>query len=631
MMNRVWRIVALALPMVAAAATAQARPGLVDRTFGVTGRITTRVAEYAVGSAAAVQPDQKIVVAGYAESRDESEHLILLRYATDGSLDATFGKGGIVTTTFGDQDRGTAVALRPDGKIIVVGHSDLQLLVTRFTAAGKPDPTFGTNGVTIVPTQARGAAVALLPDGRILAGGSASPQAIVARFEENGTLDPTFGTAGIATALVGTRTDVRAIAVQPDGKLVAGGEALVGGIQQLALMRFTDVGALDPTFGTDGVVTSPVAMAAEDLERLESGAFVAVGTAPSGPMAPDTRIVLTRYDEDGALDTTFGVDGVGFAALPGDLPLQGNSLAVQADGGLFAAGRGRGTMAAARFHADGTLDVGFGAAGMVTLAVLGDNDIAYAAAAQADGKLVAVGQSTHHDYPIPYTLSSVMAVRFEGGDRPACGADTDGDGTCDALDVCVAVSEPAQVDGDGDGLGDACDPCTSESAIRPRQAKLKLGRLLPPATDDQLTFKGNFALVNDDPPFDPVAVGMRFLLTDVDGAAVVDVLIPGGAGWKVSGSGTSWTWRATGPAGSLAGLTKIQLKKVSGIRAYKVALQGRGGSYAVAASALPLTATVVLTPPMSTDEQCLEALFALSPAVKPTCVMKGGGSTVTCG
>lgn len=120
-----------------------AAAGGLDPTFGNGGKVTTYVSNSnSFANAVAVQPDGKIVVAGIP---------LLVRYNSDGTLDTTFGKNGIVTNS--GVDRGMDLVIQPDGKIVVVGFSGGGLFtcfhVARFNSNGSPDTTFGTNGIAI--------------------------------------------------------------------------------------------------------------------------------------------------------------------------------------------------------------------------------------------------------------------------------------------------------------------------------------------------------------------------------------------------------------------------------------------------------------------------------------------------
>ena len=168
--------------------------------------------------------------------------------------------------------------------------------------------------------------------------------------------------------------------------------------------------------------------------------------------------------------------------------------------------------------------------------------------------------------------------------------DTDGDGVCDALDNCDGVANPSQADADGDGLGDACDPCTNIVPTGQDKVKLTLTKLLAPAGDDKLSFKGFFTSVPLTPTIDPVTNGMRFLIVDSTGAIPVDITIPGGAyntttkvGWKVNGSGTSWLYKNSGnPTPLINGIQKMQLKKLSSpVGKFKFGVKGKNGNYPI--------------------------------------------------
>ena len=159
------------------------------------------------------------------------------------------------------------------------------------------------------------------------------------------------------------------------------------------------------------------------------------------------------------------------------------------------------------------------------------------------------------------------------GSSAACPADTgqpdtDSDTVCDAIDNCDTIANTDQANGDSDSFGDACDPCTNIVPTVPSKTKLILSKILPPATDDKLNFKGFFTAVPNSPTVDPVTNGLRVLVSDSLGNTPIDVTIPGGAynpvtkiGWKVNGSGTAWKYKnSTSPVN---GIYKAQLKAYS--------------------------------------------------------------------
>jgi uncharacterized delta-60 repeat protein len=290
----------------------------------------------------------------------------LVRYTAQGALDPSFGSGGKVTTAFGgDLEQVSALAIQPsDGKIVAAGFSDangsFDFALARYNANGSLDQSFGTGGRVLTDFSQQGGddeafAIAVQPDGKILAagrsdstGGNTSSFA-VARYMSNGQLDPSFGTGGIAiTSFTDSDAEINGIAIQPDGKIVVAGSSA----SAFALARYLPNGALDTTFGTGGTVTTPI------------------GNASS-------------------------VQAVG--------------VAVQSDGKIVAGGAADAAFAAARYNADGSPDPTFGSGGSATTSFGGTFDTAEAMALQSDGKIVLVGFSDVNG------SEDFALVRFAGG------------------------------------------------------------------------------------------------------------------------------------------------------------------------------------------------------------------------
>jgi uncharacterized delta-60 repeat protein len=308
--------------------------GNLDTTFGTGGKVTTDFFGFEDGALAVVlQPDGKIVAAGFAakQSADQgSNDFALARYNPDGSLDTTFGNGGKVTTDFfGSDDSAQAMALQPNGQIVLAGFAEtaartnIEFAVGRYNADGSLDTAFGSGGkVTTAFSEFSdfALAVALQPDGKIVAAGNTQPQAsdgasvvfAVARYNTNGTLDATFGTGGkVTTAFFGFGDKASAVAVQPDGMIVAAGFSETSTGFDLAVARYNTNGSLDATFGDGGKVTTAF--------------FGTGGQANAIALQPDAKIVaagyavpqngigsvfaLARYNTNGSLDTTFGTGG----------------------------------------------------------------------------------------------------------------------------------------------------------------------------------------------------------------------------------------------------------------------------------------------------------------------------------
>jgi hypothetical protein len=208
--------------------------------------------------------------------------------------------------------------------------------------------------------------------------------------------------------------------------------------------------------------------------------------------------------------------------------------------------------------------------------------------------------------------------------------DGDGDGVCDAHDVCPLVADPGQEDDDGDGRGNACDPCTNVVPTTTAKAVLKISKLLTPPGDDRLKLKATIAGVPTLPQLDPLVQGLRVILSDAQGDSLIDVRLPGGvystgvkAGWK--GGGTGWNYANGGQVlPLLQGITKVSLRgRTSEPGVYSVSITGKNGSYAVPTGGLPVLVTIVMDPPLATTGQCAEIAFGAT-----ACRLATNGSLV---
>jgi uncharacterized delta-60 repeat protein len=362
-------------------------PSELDPSFGDGGRVTSTVASSA--AAVTVQPDGRIVVAAGT---------LVLRYDAAGALDPSFGAGGVASLPAGVG--AGSLALQSDGKIVAAGTADERFGVLRLASDGTLDATFGVGGVVATelvdpdPEFAGAHAVALLPDGRIVVGGSSGTMLVVARYDATGALDPSFGTAGIATLT--DQRDTSALAVQADGKIVA---AATSGF---VVARFDADGTLDDGFGEGGLVTLSLGPLGggivNDLTLDGAGRIVAAGsvTVSLFPVGGSSNFHIVRLTPDGALDTTFGEDGVVFAGL-GRFSGAGEVL-VQPDGKIVAVGTGCngspfvGTtcvFATIRVMPDGASDPSFGT--VTTTFPDAEDAQALVGALQPDGRIIAGG------------------------------------------------------------------------------------------------------------------------------------------------------------------------------------------------------------------------------------------------
>lgn len=336
--------------------------GSLDASFGTRGRVTTDFPGLAAeASAVTVQPDGKILVAGGAFPLFAFlGNFEIARYNPDGSLDASFGSGGIVTTHFPQGSYASALALQADGKIIAAGtdyvdfsseaSSNTDFALARYNPDGSPDIGFGNGGQVLTDFERLNDdvfAVLVQPDGRIIAAGSARDPSTdydfaAARYSSDGRLDASFGNGGkVSTDFGNDGFDrARAAALQPDGRIVAAGFAttLNGGHQNFAVVRYNSDGALDPGFGGTGlkqVSFGSCCQSANSVLLQPDGKIILVGYPDSE--SSDSDFTLARLDSDGSLDATFGRGGRVRTSF-GNLNGGANGAVLQPDGRIVAVG-----------------------------------------------------------------------------------------------------------------------------------------------------------------------------------------------------------------------------------------------------------------------------------------------------
>jgi uncharacterized delta-60 repeat protein len=311
--------------------------GFLDTAFSGDGRL---VRSAATAGAVVVQSDGKIVTAGAIDTGGGGSDFLITRYNADGSPDVSFGEGGTVRADFGGRsDIARAVTLQEDGKIVVAGSSGREFAVARFHANGSPDLAFDGDGVATTAFGVSAAAldVVVQADGGIVAAGSASPlpgegSFALARYNPDGSLDTSFDGDGRVTTGFGL-TAAYAVALAPDGKIVAGGTADTH-LGDSALVRYNANGSLDASFGPwpevdddlppPGVVRS--AFEGYDVyDEIRDVAVDADGTIVAAGHVDGLGLHLARFAPDGLSYETF--EAPDFPAGPGGGPVGAKSAA----------------------------------------------------------------------------------------------------------------------------------------------------------------------------------------------------------------------------------------------------------------------------------------------------------------
>lgn len=212
-------------------------------------------------------------------------------------------------------------------------------------------------------------------------------------FGTHGKLDTSFGSDGIVTTPMGSFNEagIQSVAVQADGKIVVAGYCKgIGGNIDIALARYNPDGTLDASFDGDGKAITSIGSdsAAMSVAIQSNGKIVVVGyTGPGG----SHDFVILRYNPDGSLDPSFGGSGIVTTSFsPGND--EAMSVAVQSDGKLVVAGSDGAAFQVARYLPNGNLDAGFGNGGAATT-FPGQNVTAFGVAIQPDGRIVVAGGS----------------------------------------------------------------------------------------------------------------------------------------------------------------------------------------------------------------------------------------------
>ncbi len=285
------------------------QPGTLDATWGPMsplgpGKVLTNFDVSNGANTIALQPDGKVILAGGCYSSQISG-FCALRYNNDGSLDASFGSNGTVSSNFGSA--ANAIAVQPNGKLLLIGAcfngSNDDFCAIRYHPNGLIDTSFGVDGKVV--TAIGGASdqavkIALQADGKAVVVGRCDNGSNIdfcaARYYPDGSLDLGFGTDGKVITTVGSHHDeVQAIAIQPDGKMLLAGHCGGNGSYDFCAVRYDVSGSLDASFGINGKVITVIAQDSYNI-------------AWAMALQPDGKILLAggcakfcalRYNADG--------------------------------------------------------------------------------------------------------------------------------------------------------------------------------------------------------------------------------------------------------------------------------------------------------------------------------------------
>lgn len=435
--------------------------GMPDPGFGANGRVTTEFGgAFDWVEDLVVDAQGRLIAVGTGGS---SNRHAIARYLTNGALDTSFSGDGRMITTFDFSSGGPGIIPLPDGSMLVgLGlGSPRNFAVMKLLDNGSLDTSFGDGGIAEIPGASQAIVDALVqqPDGKIIVGGydliGSNWDWVVCRFTAEGDIDQDFGINGKVT-IDFSRQEITSpidflvsMLLLPDGKILLGGLSsttaqMSTGNRIYAMARLTDRGELDAEFigGGKRVFTyTEMGFQQEnisDMLLLPDGKILA--SSGGGSMTS-----LIRFNENGSIDTSFGVNGRIIAPLPTSPYANPLDIELDAVGGILAAG----SFSVTRFFPTGEIDTSFGPGGTASVNWGTQVQGALALTQTPEGRILIGGYSGTANVDTDWSIAA-----FTPG--VSCPADIDGNEIVDIADLAQALStfgsqSATLADGDADG------------------------------------------------------------------------------------------------------------------------------------------------------------------------------------
>ncbi len=399
------------------------KAGDLDPSFGAKGIVTTDFnGNNDIANDVIIQSDGKVIAIG-----NEFSGIDLARYNIDGSLDSSFGKNGKVNTSSLGVANSTTInsgIQQSDGKIVVGGSIDgfagrsSEFGLARYNTDGSLDTSFGSGGIVKSSVNRQNSFISSIiqqSDGKILAAGDSffrerfgpgsEDLVALARFNSDGSRDTSFGNGGELVTNINSSDSANTVIEQNGGKILVASKT--------ALIRYNNDGSLDKSFGSNGTgISGNAPITINNATQQSDGKILTTGTTGGD-------IGLARYNNDGSLDTSFGTDGKVSTDFNGGNDV-GNSLVVQKDGKIVVAGginasvlNKTGDFALARYNSDGSLDTTFGNNGKIITDLNTGFETLTRIKLQSDGNIIAVGTS-NQDFAVARYLTADVATPIVG-------------------------------------------------------------------------------------------------------------------------------------------------------------------------------------------------------------------------
>lgn len=398
--------------------TSYAQPGSLDQNFGTNGKLLINRKTIGVGSIC-LQQDGKILLGGNiidTSNVNKPSGIFFTRYDSRGQIDPSFGFNGVVAqflTPF--NCHGGEAVVQKDQKIIIasfmegyIGQSyEWGFGIVRFLKDGNIDSSFGINGLIFIPADiSQINEIALQEDGDVVVGANSFKSPIVIKIKKEGIIDSAFGVNGITTCNVHHLSySNSSMKIQPDGKIIAGGRSSDTTINyfpyfDFVIVRWNNDGSVDSSFGVNGVLTSK-------FDNAENNTLNAIAVSAEGKILAAGisysysqnfgSFAVKQFTSSGQTDSSFGKDGFAITDIDGR-ESDAFTMSIQSDGKILLAGYSGNTtvdhdFAFVRYQTDGSIDYSFGANGKV-ITNISSSDACSMLAFQSDGKIIAVGSTS---------------------------------------------------------------------------------------------------------------------------------------------------------------------------------------------------------------------------------------------
>jgi uncharacterized delta-60 repeat protein len=389
--------------------------GTLDNTFGTNGIVMQSVLpKRNIGIDQVIRTDGKILMLGYYQdtSWTGAYYNVLRCYNPDGSLNSSFGINGTVTHSI---VFGRAMALQGDGKIIAIGDSggyhNPIFTIWRYLPDGSLDASFGNGGMKttrISDGDDYARRVIIQPDGKYLVAGesifSSSNSLSFVRYNQDGSLDVNFGVNGILTTTIGVTSSsypaLGGLFLQTDGKIIAGCnfKTATGNGYSMGIIRYNTDGSFDNTFGLSGITTN-TSIGATCLLLQPDSKILCVG-----PSWASAGTQIERFNPNGSLDNFFGSNGLSVITTS----LRPECSYLQPDGKIMVVGwigsLGIGSLALTSCNPDGSTNTSFGNNGLTTTDVTSGYETPHSTIMQQDGKILVTGEASDTQNNVTYFL-----------------------------------------------------------------------------------------------------------------------------------------------------------------------------------------------------------------------------------